>query len=87
MSSIDDRNYWDKRNEEFEPLQKWNPEADGWTKEITQKRREEWNARVRAGEFSAAKPGQIDPLKLQKAQKAQGWTTISLKLAIKYHNL
>lgn len=86
MSSIDDRSYWTKRDEEFAPLPKYNPEADGWTKEVTQQRREEWNAKVKAGKLNNAK-GQIDPLKLQAEQKTQGWTINSLKLAIKYYNL
>lgn len=86
MNSIDDRNFWDKRNAEFAPTPKWNLEADGWTKEVTQQRREQWNARVASGEFNAAN-GKIDMLKLQKAQKAQGWTTISLKLAITHYGL
>ena len=93
MSSIDDRGYWDKLAADQAAAR---PEAiraalaerygDEWTVEVTQQRRAEWNARVKAGEFNNSK-GKIDPLKLRDAQQDQGWTTIELKLAIERHGL
>lgn len=52
-----------------------------WTPETTQARRSEWNARVKAGEFSDK--GKISPLKVRNAERAQGWYTQDLAAAIK----
>jgi hypothetical protein len=51
-----------------------------WTVETTQRRRNEWNARVKAGEFNER--GKISPLKVRNAERAQGWYTSDLKAAI-----
>lgn len=57
-----------------------------WTAEVTAERRAEWNARVRAGEFTAPN-GKADMAKVAAAQRDQGWITADLAKAIKLHNL
>jgi hypothetical protein len=52
-----------------------------WTVETTQARREGWNARVRAGEFTGAS-GKVDGRKVQDAEAQQGWYGKDLKAAI-----
>jgi DNA gyrase/topoisomerase IV subunit A len=56
-----------------------------WTLDVTVERREAWNARVRAGEFTV--DGRVDPRKLGLVEREQGWSFMDLKKAIKNHNL
>jgi len=51
-----------------------------WPRELTEARRAEWNARVRAGEIKDARSAQA-------AIDAQGWGLRELKRALKAHNL
>jgi len=59
--------------------------AAEWTREVTQQRRTDWNARVRNGEFT--RHGKVDLKLVAAAQKAQGWALTSLKVAIEMHGL
>lgn len=56
---------------------------DEWTLEITIRRREEWNARVHAGEFYIH--GRTSNPLVWKAEKIQGWALTALAKAIKIH--
>jgi len=57
-----------------------------WTLEETKQRRADWNARVRAGEFTLPN-GKADMAKVYEAEQAQGWGRQEMKKAIKIHNL
>ena len=54
-----------------------------WTLEETQKRRTEWNNRVKAGEFGAIGSGRVDVKSIRAQEQRQGWTLDQLKKAIK----
>ena len=57
--------------------------AKEWTKGVTQKRRESWNAFIRSITNSK---GQItDPAKMYQKAKEQGWSIDDLKKAVKLH--
>lgn len=58
--------------------------ADEWTPDETQRRRNEWNARVKAGEFNTT-AGQIDYKLADQAQRDQGWSFSDLKKAVAMH--
>ncbi len=57
-----------------------------WPLEVTQARRAEFNARVKAGEFTGAN-GKIDYPKLRAAEERQGWCHEELKKAVALHGL
>ena len=57
-----------------------------WTREVTIARKEEWNRRVKSGEFNG-RNGKIDMHKPNAAQDAQGWTYNNLVPAVKQHGL
>lgn len=62
--------------------------AAEWTLEVTQQRRQEWNALVRSGALSRpGKPNMIDPAKVRNQEQRQGWTVDSAKAAAKLHNI
>ena len=71
---------------QIDALRNQTNQDNGWTLEVTQTRRAEWNARVKAGEF-AGKNGKIDMVKVAAAERAQGWHMIELKAAIAKHNI
>lgn len=56
-----------------------------WTLEITQERRESWNARVKAGAFGTVGSGKVNFAAVAAAEKAQGWTVDDLKKAVALH--
>lgn len=81
-----DKNAVDKLKEE---LKKIEAEEDArflsvWTKDVTNARRAEWNARVRSGEFGK---GKIDIRLVDAAEKKQGWTMNDLKKAVRLNNI
>ena len=57
-----------------------------WTPDETSRRRDEWNARVKAGEFNLHS-GKVDARKAYQAMQIQGWTINDLKKAVKLNNL
>lgn len=57
-----------------------------WTPEETTRRRTEWNARVKAGEFNL-RNGKVDERKVYKAIHDQGWGFEDIKKAINLNNL
>jgi hypothetical protein len=56
-----------------------------WTVKTTTARRAAWNARVQAGEFGKVGGGRVDWIKVNAAEREQGWTTAALKQAIAMH--
>lgn len=58
-----------------------------WTIEVTKKRRQEWNGRVKSGEFNLAHKPKISWDKVREGEEKQGWTHEELKAAIKRHDL
>jgi len=61
--------------------------AAEWTREETISRREEWNNRVRSGQFGKCGGGKTDFEKVARQEEEQGWTNGELKQAVKLHNL
>ena len=57
-----------------------------WTPEETTRRRNEWNARVKSGEFTL-RNGKVDGGKMYQAINNQGWRLEDLKKAVKLNNL
>lgn len=58
-----------------------------WTREVTEQRRDDWNARVKSGQFGAPGSGKIDRQAIAAQEAAQGWTMNELKQHITRHGL
>lgn len=55
-----------------------------WTPELTAERKEAWNAMIRSGKCNLPN-GEISPVKVAQAERAQGWTMADLKRAVVRH--